>query len=224
MKTQMAFALIVISTWAPAQEQPTLEDLEAERLELQQRLDENRSRIEGLEGGDSHAPKESNRKDWEVELKKEFDTINQYLVELPEDLSTYFVTMQGALGDLLTELDESWNEPGGSSETDIAEAERSYERAREKAMSENRLQEMRARAQQLNATPQATAAIDALQNAYTAVEAARAAADAAAKDLARREQEAQIAARKAEMLLLDIETRQLEQSLANPQPQATPDR
>ncbi len=212
MRTIIVALSLLAATWTVAQDRSEIDELRVEQDRLERQLEENRRQIESLKN--DAGPFERERlEEWEVELEEEFEKLNEYLVELPQDLSRYYVKMRETLGELLETIDESWSETRTIAERKISDADRRYRRAREHAHHQDRVYDLRARAREIEAGDEAETAIKALEASLAALDAAQQNIAAAEREVERRAREAEIADRKVEMLLLEIETRRLEDSL-----------
>jgi uncharacterized phage infection (PIP) family protein YhgE len=212
MKTIAVLLLTAIAAVSAAQEIPTLEELQSEREQLRRQLEETEAQIEKVQGPAASQEDEELR-DWQHELEEEFNQISEYLDELPRELSAYYVTMQKALNDLVDAIDEGFDDTRESAREKIAAAERRYRGTRETAYNMDRLHELRTRAEELNATEQAAPLIESFERSLAAAEKAQARASAAETELDRTRKAANIAGRKLETLLMQIETQQMEESL-----------
>lgn len=193
-------------------ESPTLEELQSEREQLEKQLEENQAQIESLQGAPD-AGAEAEMRQWQRELEQELDEIGEYLDEVPRELTTYYVTVQKALSDMLDAIEEGFDETRVSAREKIAAAERRYWGARETAYNRDRLHELTTRAEELGAVNEAAPLIASFEQSLVAVEQAQADAIAAEEALERARTEADIAGRKLEVRLMEIETQRLEESL-----------
>lgn len=212
MKPVATAIFTALAAVCAAQETRTLDELQAEREQLQQRLDENRAAIEQIQTDGSKEEDEALRQ-WQQELQKDLDEVGEYLDEVPRELSKYYVSMQEALGDLLVAIEEGLDETRAKTREKIAAAERRYWGARETAYNQDRLHELRERAEELDAADQAAPLIESFEKSLAAVETAQADAAAAEAELERARKAADLAGRKLELRLLEIETQRLEESL-----------
>lgn len=212
MIVRMLVVMIGLAAVCGAQEAPTLEELEAERAELQRQLELNQVEMERA-GGTSDASPEL--REWQIELQEELDKVGRYLEDVPRELTMYYTVMQKALGDMLTAIEEGVDETRESAREKIASAERRYWGAREKAYNQERLRELRERAASLGASDEAAGLIETFAESLAAVDQARANAAAAEAEVELRRKEAELAGRKLELRLMEIETRRMEEALTN---------
>lgn len=213
MKTILIALLVSTAGVCAAQETPTLEELEAERRQLERQLEEKEAEIERMQGP-AKSEEESEIREWQKELEQELDKVGEYLDEVPRELTMYYVSMQKALSDMLTALEDGVDETRTSARERIAAAERRYWGARETAYNQDRLHELRARAEELNATEEAAPLIASFEESLAAVDTAQSNAAAAEAELDRTRQAAEIAGRKLEARLMEIETQRMEEAMS----------
>lgn len=215
MKIFCTTLVIGMAAVCGAQETPTLEELQAERDQLERQLEEKQAEIDRVQGP-ARTEEEREVREWQRELQEELDKVGEYLDEVPRELTMYYMSMQKALGDMLDAIDEGVDHTRVSAREKLAAAERRYWGARETAYNQDRLLELRKRAEELNATEEAAPLIQSFEQSLAAVDKAQADAAAAEAELDRTRTAAEIAGRKLEARLMEIETQRMEESLNQP--------